>query len=61
MSLIAQVLFMGSMKKNGTLHCLPTEYQGFIFTVLYLSTLKRVFIESSSSPSVVEMDEDDLT
>lgn len=60
MSLITQVLLMGSLKKTGTLQCLPREHQGFIFTVLYLSTLKGLFSESSSSPSVVEMDEDDL-
>lgn len=61
MNLITLDLFMRSIENNGTLQGLPREHQRFIFTVLYVSTLKGVFIKSSSSPSVAEMDEDDLT
>lgn len=60
MNLITLVLLMGSMK-NTLYRAYLKEHQGFIFTVLYVNTLKGIFIESSSLPSIVEMDEDDLT
>ena len=61
MKLITLILFMCNMVNNGHIKE-PTsrEYQEFIFPLLDLGTLTGRTIESSSSPSVGEMGEDDL-
>lgn len=59
MNLITLILLMGNMENNGHFPQ-PASWECQDFTLLYLSTLTRRDIESSSLPSTGELGEDDL-